>query len=146
MSGNLFFNIRTFALHMVDRIKGIGELVKTALETKQGTFTLGFMIALLVGGLATYLMYEQRAEYKTDATTYKTELLECQKNSTAIEIDAQKGCIENAQKQIEAIMQVSEVLKGQSENQKTYIEQRKKRMAENKKFIKEIERVTNENN
>ena len=43
-------------------------------------------------------------------------------------------------------MQVSDVLKGQSENQKTYIEQRKKRMAENKKFIKEIERVTNENN
>lgn len=125
---------------MVDKIKGIGDFIFQLVQTKQGTFTLGFMVA----GLVCIFMYMQLNEYKESSKIYKTELLECQKNSTTIEIEAQKGCIENAQKQVEAIMKVSEVLKSQSETQKTYIEQRKKRMNENKKFIKEIEKVTNE--
>lgn len=130
---------------MVDRIKGIGDFILELVQTKQGTFTLGFLVAGILGGLTSFLLYDQMNDYKDSNAIYKTELLDCQKNSTTIEMNAQKGCIENAQKQIEAIMRVSEVLKSQSETQKTYIEQRKIRMKENKKFIKEIEKVTNEN-
>lgn len=126
---------------MVDKIKGVGDFIMNLVQTKQGTFTLGFLLS----GIVCVIMYLQMDDYKTYSTIYKNELLECQKNSTTIEVEAQKNCIQNAQKQIEAIMQVSEVLKGQNENQKTYIEQRKKRMEENKKFINEIEKLKNEN-
>lgn len=126
---------------MVDRIKDWAIFLRDFLQDKMGWFLFG----LGLGGASWYFANHRATAAEEKALLYEERYFDCQKNSTSIELNAQKGCIENAQKQIEAIMQVSDVLKGQSETQKEYIEQRKKRMQENKKFIKEIEQVANEN-
>lgn len=135
---------------MVDRIKGIGDFVLNLVQTKQGTFVLGFLVAGMVGVLASYLLYTQMNDYKSDLNEYKQDYKSCQNNSMTIRLDAQKECLENAKKHMEAIQAFTEVANNMNATKIQEIKQSEKKTKENEKLYKEIKELNkqkqNENN
>lgn len=126
---------------MVDRIKGIGDFVLNLVQTKQGTFTLGFLVSGIVGFLASFLLYTQMIDYKDDLNEYKNEYKSCQNNSMTIRLESQKECLENAKKHMEAIQAFTEVANNMNATKIQEIKQSEKKAKENEKLYKEIKEI-----
>lgn len=123
---------------MGDKLRDWALFLRDFLQDKMGWFLFG----LGLGGASWYFANHRAEMAENKAILYEERYFECQKHSTEIEIQAQRECIGNAQDQIKAMMQVSEMLKGQSKNIEQRMDERREiRMNENKELLKEIERV-----